>query len=206
MIRYIVFDFDGTIADTFSLLRKIGGDIANRHSIQINIEEARELGFQKALLKSRFPLWRLPQAILEVKKRLAEQAADVRPVRRIKQVLLRLSKKYRLGILSSNSREVIERFLARNKMGFFHLIYPDSSLFGKHAALSRLRKKYKLGSDELIYVGDEDRDIQAANRAHIRNIAVSWGFNNESALRKAKPTYIVSRPGQLLKLLRVPDV
>jgi len=201
--KYIIFDFDGTIADTFSFAEKIGKDIANRYSITISSEEAREVGFKTALLKSGFPLWHLSKTINEFKKRMSVNIVnDVEMINGIKPVLLSLYEKYRLGILSSNSKQNIEKFLRRhNTYNLFEFIYSDSSVFGKHVVLKRLCKKLNIDKNKLIYVGDEDRDIYAANRLGIKSIAFSGGYNNESVLKKANPSYLVSSPEQILEIL-----
>lgn len=205
MIKYVVFDFDGTIADTFPVVEKIGKEISKRYSLDIDSKEARKIGFKKALLKSKFPMWRIPQTVIEIKKRMSENVANnVEPIKNIKPILISLSKKYELGVLSSNSKENVETFLKRNKLhGLFQFILSDSSIFGKHIVLKKLCKKLDINVEEIVYIGDEDRDIEAANKMGIKNIAVSWGFNSESTLKKVKPNYIVSQPDEILKILSV---
>lgn len=202
MIKYLVFDFDGTIADTFHVFKEIGEEIAERYALKMNVEEARDLGFKKALLKSRFPMWQIPQTIKEIRHRMAESIAnEAEPIKGIIPALTILSQKFHLGILSSNSKENIGKFLIRHKIkGLFEFIYSDSSVFGKHIIIAKLCKKYSINADEIIFIGDEDRDIMASNKMKMKSIAVSWGFNNVSALQKAKPTYMISRPKELLTL------
>ena len=51
-----------------------------------------------------------------------------------------------------------------------------------------------------MYVGDEARDMEAARRAGVHSVGVTWGFNNRSALEKANPEKLVDKPKDLLKL------
>ena len=202
-MQYIIFDFDGTIADTFPIVEKISEDIAKRYHLQINAKEARKIGFKTALLKSKFSMWRLPQTVIEVRKRMAESIArDAKPIKNVKPVLISLSKKYKLGIVSSNSKQNVMAFLRRHQLAeLFVFVYSDSSIFGKQQVLKRVCKTFNIDKKEVTYIGDEDRDIKAAKKAGINNIAVSWGFNDRSALEKAKPDVIISKPKQILKIL-----
>ena len=194
-MQYIIFDFDGTIADTFPIVEKIAEDIAKRYNIKVDAKEAKRIGFKAALLKSKFPMWRLPQTVIEVRKRMAESIArDAKPIKNVKPVLISLSKKYKLGIVSSNSKQNVMAFLRRHQLAeLFVFVYSDSSIFGKQQVLKRVCKTFNIDKKEVTYIGDEDRDIKAAKKAGINNIAVSWGFNDRSALEKAKPDVIISK-------------
>ncbi len=51
--------------------------------------------------------------------------------------------------------------------------------------------------DDPIYVGDEIRDVEAAKKAGIRVIGVSWGYNSKNALLKAKPDHVIENPEEI---------
>ena len=55
--------------------------------------------------------------------------------------------------------------------------------------------------DDLIYAGDEMRDIRAARKAGVTGIGVCWGFNTEKALHKAGADYTVDNISALHELL-----
>jgi phosphoglycolate phosphatase-like HAD superfamily hydrolase len=67
-----------------------------------------------------------------------------------------------------------------------------------------------LSSEEVIYVGDETRDIEASKKINIKVIAVSWGFNSGEVLAKHNPDFLIHKPSELIEVLRslqkrVPD-
>ena len=203
MKKFIIFDFDGTIADTFSVVEEIANEYVKKYSIKLDPKEARVLGLKKVLIKSKFPIWKIPAILPSVKKRIGLRLKnDVNLFKGMKNVLKQLSKKYHLGIVSTNSKESIMIFLTKYKISsLFKFVHSDSSLFGKHIVLKRSFKKYHLTYNDVVYVGDEDRDIQAAKKSHIKIIAVSWGYNSKSLLLKNSPDYIADNPKQLLKIL-----
>jgi len=59
----------------------------------------------------------------------------------------------------------------------------------------------KLYTEDVIYIGDEVRDIEAARAAGIKIASVTWGYNLESILTENKPDYIVTQPRDLLNLM-----
>jgi len=85
-------------------------------------------------------------------------------------------------------------------MDYFDFIYSDGSLFGKGKILKRVLKKYEFFKRNVVYVGDEVRDIDAAREAGIKIVSVSWGFNSKEVLGSNKPNYIVDTPAELLGL------
>ncbi len=62
-----------------------------------------------------------------------------------------------------------------------------------------MRKK-QLTPEEIIYVGDETRDIDASKKINIKVIAVSWGFNSGEALSRHKPDFLIHQPSELIEV------
>ena len=52
-----------------------------------------------------------------------------------------------------------------------------------------------------IYVGDEIRDVDAAKKAGIKVIGVTWGYNTKNALSTAHPDHIVEKPEDLTSII-----
>lgn len=203
MIKYIVFDFDGTIADTFEVIKNIaineygkefGGD-------DIDFELFKNEGTKSFLKKMNVPLWKLPEMALKVTSKLSE-SNNINLFSGIIDLLNILKVNYKLGIVSSNSKENIIDTLKKNYIeDMFEFVYSDSSIFGKHLVLKKMCRKYKINPLDVMYVGDEDRDIVAAKKVKIKNIAVTWGFNSKDKLSRVLPDYIVDSPMQILEII-----
>ena len=106
-----------------------------------------------------------------------------------------------LGILSTNSRKNIKRLLQDHGLDMFSFYVSTNSALGKGRALKRLIKKNGWQPEEVLYIGDELRDIRGAKHAHIDSGAVSWGYNDVSLLKKEKPTWVFETPKEILKIL-----
>jgi phosphoglycolate phosphatase-like HAD superfamily hydrolase len=203
MSKTVIFDFDGTIADTFPIVEGIAHEIAKRYGIEMTTAEGRAIGLKQIIKQSKFPTLKIPQLLIEVKHRLGLKIKDeVNPFAEMDRVLNNLSRKFNLGIISSNSESNIKSFLEKHQLlGLFNYIHSDSSLFGKDLVLKRFCWKYKVNYCDIVYIGDEDRDISAAKKLEIKVIAVTWGYNDKGLLEKEKPDYLVDRPEQILEVL-----
>jgi pyrophosphatase PpaX len=60
----------------------------------------------------------------------------------------------------------------------------------------------KLGcsADETLFVGDSPHDVESGNAAHVRTAAATWGPFTRTALERARPTYWVDHPQEILAL------
>lgn len=105
-----------------------------------------------------------------------------------------------MGIVSSNSEDNILQNLKRYGVeDLFDFIFSESSIFGKHTVLKKMCANYKINPSEVVYIGDEDRDIIAAQKVKIKNIAVTWGFNSDKKLKEVHPDHLVNSPKEIIE-------
>jgi phosphoglycolate phosphatase len=108
----------------------------------------------------------------------------------------------RLGVLSSNHEDNIRRCLRANAVEeFFSFVVGYPKLFGKGKALRRIVRAERVGRAEVLYVGDEVRDVEAARKAGVAAAAVTWGFHAEALLRGSRPDHVVGDPTAILELV-----
>lgn len=207
MIKEVVFDFDGTIGLTLDLsveiLNGLVSELGYRQINNTDIEVFRLEGWKKALKKINFPLWKVPKVGMKVQKELHEQIEKVKVVEGLKEVLEELAKKdLILGILTSNTKENVEKFCKKNGLNMFRYIYSEKSLFGKEKGIKKLLKERKLKKDEIIYIGDEIRDWEACQKVGVKMIGVSWGFNDKKLFKEGGLKEIIDRPEELKDILK----
>ena len=85
---------------------------------------------------------------------------------------------------------------------FFDFIYSGVTIFGKTTIINNALKQNNLSSQQVIYVGDETRDIEASKKANIKVIAVAWGFNSHEVLAKQNPDFLIHQPMELLQVIQ----
>ena len=205
--KVIVFDFDGTIADTYQAIVDITNDLSSEFGYQpIDEEELlllKNLSSKEIVRRAEISLFKIPFLVKRVQKELGEQIADLSPIKGIESVLLELKQRnYILGIVTSNIRENVMLFLRKNNLEYlFDFIYSGTNIFGKHRIINELVRKRQLNKTDVIYVGDETRDIRSARKSGINVIAVGWGFNSQEILAEYKPDFLAVKPTELLEAI-----
>ena len=201
----IVFDFDGTIADSFEF---VSGFLADKggHSDWTLDERRRQfagLTMREIADKLGIPIWQAIWMYFYGRRVMTRHLTEVKPFAGIVSAIKDLHEKgYALYALSANRENNIQLFLEQHKLAqYFSGMQGSASIIGKTLALRRLIWRHEIEKSECIYIGDEAGDMRAARRLHVRGIAVTWGYNKEPKLRIEKPYAIANSPSELLKIL-----
>lgn len=210
MIRTVIFDFDGTIADTIpsypemlQILSKLTKELGVREITKADIIRFREQSIHTILQELHIPLFKVPFLVTRVKTALQKNLNASTPIPHMKKTLLNIKKAgYAMSIVTSSNKTDVENFLKRNRLEIFDVLYTGITLFGKDRLINSLMQKYQLKPKEVVYIGDEIRDIEAAKKAHIKVIAVSWGFNAKKGLQKNNPDFLIDKPQELLNTIQ----
>ncbi len=207
--KVLIFDFDGTIADSRMTLVKIANELAEEFGYepvtQRDIIRLSNLSSKDVIVQLPIPAYKIPFLLRRVKKELNQHIIDLKPFEGIQDALASLKQKnYYLGIITSNSAENVLQFLKKNELNqYFDFVDSANTLFGKHKTINNAIRKHKLLKEKIIYVGDETRDIQAAKKSKIKVAAVTWGFNSVHVLTKYNPDFILDQPQQLLEIINL---
>ncbi len=201
----LIFDFDGTIADTHLYLVELSNRLSKEFNYNIVYPEELELlkdkTSQEIIRYLKVPLLKIPSIIAKGKKELNKGISSIQPIKGLKEILLRLkSKGIKMGILSSNSKDNILIFLKNHGLDIFDFICATSKVWSKDSSLRRLMDLNGFHKNQILYIGDEIRDIAAAKKLGIKIAAVGWGYNSPKALKKNQPDYYVQNPQELLDL------
>jgi HAD superfamily hydrolase (TIGR01549 family) len=204
-MKHLIFDFDGTLADSLP----IAASIANQMVPQLRLDDQkiamlRELPTKQIIKASGMPYYRLPRLLVRGKKLLKTHLDELRIFPGIDQAIAQLHKDgYQMSVVSSNSEEIISKILTREGIQkYFVQVYGNVGLFNKTRAFKVVLRDQKITADQAIYIGDEVRDIEAARRGRLTMVAVTWGYNGPTILKKYKPDFVVSRPDQLVKAIK----
>jgi phosphoglycolate phosphatase len=202
----LIFDFDGTLADSFVLTVDVAHEVmgyADRLSAE-RIEQMRGLPPRTILREFGVRWWRIPALLTRGRKLIGGRlVAEVRPFPGVAPTLRKLhGGGHRLFVLSSNSKVNVDAFLHAHSMhDVFDRIYGDVGIFSKAGRLRQIIRENHLHSTDTWYVGDEVRDIIAAHQTGIAVAAVTWGFNSKAILQDARPDKIINKPQELVSLV-----
>ncbi|MBR0715984.1 HAD-IA family hydrolase [Bradyrhizobium liaoningense] len=203
-----IFDLDGTLADSFPWFLRTINDIADRFGFRRvaddEIEALRHASSREILSTLEVPLWKLPMIARYVRRLKAEHAATIPLFPGVEAMLRTLAGNgVQLALVTSDSEANAREKLGEAASLFAHYDC-SSSLFGKAAKFRRVTRRAGVGPAEVISIGDEVRDIDAARSAGIACGAVCWGYAAPAALRALAPDHIFERMDEIVAML-VPD-
>ena len=200
----IIFDLDGTIADSFdhvaAFMAKQAG-IKHLNAVEKNmlrglsmIGIARRLGFK---------WWHGPWLLHKGRREMSKNMHLFKSFPGIPELIKKLhAEGHELFVLSSNSKKNIKYFLKHQKLEkYFVDYYGGVGIFSKTPALRRLLRDHEIEIKNAVYIGDETRDIEAAKAIDLRVVAVSWGFASRNNLIEAKPLVVVDNTDELIAVL-----
>jgi phosphoglycolate phosphatase len=204
---YLIFDFDGTIVQSKMLAVQLFNELSGKHGgrriEQQEIAYLSDLSIPDRLRALNVPLHKLPAIILEGKREYKKAAASLQPVEGIRDILISLKVNgYSLGILSSNTTGNIQRFLDLYDISVFDFIHSATNLFGKHKAIASMTRRFQIDRSQMLYVGDEQRDVQACKKIGVKIVAVTWGFDSAPLLAEAEPDFLCHSPAAFADLIR----
>jgi phosphoglycolate phosphatase-like HAD superfamily hydrolase len=199
----VIFDFDGTVADSFDFVAGYLIKASGKKSDPELVDSLRNLSML-AMARTVGVGWlRLPRLFIHGRKDMRKGLKKVQPFAGMSDVIRKVhAEGHEVFMLSSNSVSTLHKFLHQHELHTYFLeLYGGVSIFGKAPALKRLIKENNLNIEDCIYVGDETRDIQASKYVGMRIISVTWGFARVADLKKLKPTALVDTPEELMTKL-----
>jgi len=207
--KVVIFDFDGTIANTLDSIIDIMNNLSNEFGFRkIKEEDIQYLRGKKPkeILKHLdISLFKLPFVIRKVRREINSHIALLPPSVELLPVLRLLKENNcRIGIVTTNIEENVRKFLHANNLDQFDFFYTAKKVFGKDITISKILKDMGLEKSHVYFVGDEVRDIEAGKKAGIKTIAVSWGYNTKDALAKEHPDYLIDSPMELKNIVLSP--
>jgi len=199
MYKLVIFDFDGTLADSAHWVIREMNPIASRFGFrQVNetdIEHLRCCDTRQILGHLGVPTWKLPFIARHVRRRMAQDAETIQLFPGAKALLRRLAGQgVVLGLVSSNSAANVRRILGPEAAALIEHYACGASLFGKAGKFRKVVKRARVKPCEALCIGDETRDIEAAREAGLASGAVAWGYARRELLAERSPTWLFETP------------
>ena len=191
-MRYelVIFDFDGTLADSFGWFVEVFNDAARRFRFRGleagEVEGLRGMSGRELMKHAGVAPWKLPFIVRHARRAKTGQRVDLFPG--VGEILRRLVEEgVTLAVATSNSRENVVRALGPENAALIRHWECDISFFGKKARFRRILRQSGVAAARALCVGDEIRDADAARAAGIPFGAVGWGYTTAEALRACGP-------------------
>lgn len=201
----IIWDFDGTLADTLKIALRVFNELAEAHGFLPikNTHAVRDMSLSQFLKIHRVRMHQVPGTFTALLGRLRHERQSIRLNEGIAETVHAIrTAGIRQVVVSSNDPITISDCLQRHGVSdCFESVHGTSRLFGKSGTIQQVTASHGLSAGQALYVGDEIRDIEAARAAGSASAAVTWGLNSEAALRTADPTHVIHAPAELCGLL-----
>lgn len=199
-MRYIIFDFDGVIVDTFNSL--YGLNKAVLKSIGINFSETD----YRNCFKNNFHLSikefigdeLLYNKYLKLRKdNFHHYYSDPELFNGAIDFLREIAGRAKLAIVSSTEKEVIRRTLEKHGIEtIFDRVF-GSNNFSKKMILIKIGARWKVPLSKIVLVSDTSGDIVVAKNLGLKAAGVLWGYHGYKELKATQPDFLAHNFSEL---------
>lgn len=198
----LILDFDGTVADDEYIVVDTFNEFAEDYGINpvSKVSEIKKKVYCHPLTCFRLFTVRdeLQTEILDaLAAKIDRVVIDVELANLLKELH---EKKVPLGILTTNRDSTVRKFLISNSINPDMFMFIESAV-DKRKRLKQLLEIYNIDGTSSYYMGDQTTDIQAA-RNLTGTIAVTWGYDSKSDLKKMDPTESADNIQEVRKILQ----
>jgi len=188
--RTFIFDFDGTIADTYAVAFAAANKVAHAAGVRTagagEQEAMRSLPLKQILRTFHIPWYRVPELLFRVRAELGNHIETTPLIPGIDPVVNELAGRgIVLGLLTANSEENVRHFLSRHGIDGFRFGSFSSGLWSKGKKLRALVRAQSIDPSTAVYIGDTPEDVAAGRKAGVAPVAVSWGYASVERLKAA---------------------
>ncbi|HSU15669.1 HAD hydrolase-like protein [Longimicrobium sp.] len=207
--RLAIFDFDGTLADSFPWFLRVVNEAARVHRFRRiepgDAEPLRGLDARRIIEHVGLPLWKLPLVARWMRRRMAADIGSIALFPGVDEMLRQLSEDgVRIAIVSSNSPANVRRVLGPENAARVAFYGCGVSLFGKRRKLRKVLAGSGVAAAEALCIGDEIRDLHAARAEGIAFGAVAWGYTTAAGLAAHHPEMLFTRVDEIAGRLGLP--
>ncbi|MBS0250726.1 MAG: HAD hydrolase-like protein [Proteobacteria bacterium] len=199
-MRYslVIFDLDGTLADSFPWFIGSLNDVADAFRLrrvgEDEIEPLRRADVPEILKLLGVPRWKLPMIARYMRKLKSTQLDTISLFPGTGDMLRTLKAGgVTLTLVSSDNEENAKVVLGPEYTTLFSDYNCSAALFGKAGKFRRVMKRAGVAPHQVLAIGDEARDLNAARAAGIDFAAVSWGYTAPDKLRTLAPDLMFER-------------
>lgn len=202
--QLVIFDFDGTLANSFPWFVSIFNTIADKYKFKRveagELDTLRGYSARQMIQHLGVPAWKLPLIGRHAKRLMGQSAAQIALFEGVDEMLRELARQgVILAVVSSNSEANIRQVLGPENAALISYYACGAALFGKHVQFRKILKKSRTPRRQTLCIGDEIRDIEAARRVDLPFGAVAWGFTAVEALKAYAPEEVFSRVEEIVE-------
>jgi len=190
--KLVIFDFDGTLGDTFGWMLDTSDALADRFGYRkidrSQLDTLRHLSAREMMKIHKLPALKVPAIAAHFQKLMKEDAGRIALFDGVEDMLRSVhAAGVTMAVVSSNSEENIRIVLGPELCELIGMFNCGASMFGKASKFRKVLKRLGVKPGETISIGDEIRDLDAAREVGLATGVVCWGYTAPDALRSQKP-------------------
>ena len=213
-IKLVIFDFDGTLADTkeniiltFQMtMKELGVEIKSRQecaaTIGLTLEDAFKVLYPGMAAEKYILLRDTYRRIFKENRKILVPGLFPEVMETLEELRHR---GYLMSIASSRLSPSLHSFLEDMKIAhlFEYAVGGDNVEHPKPApdAVLQILRHYNLSAEEAFVVGDMPFDINMATNAGVKSCGVTWGNADAAQLKESGANYVIDKMSQLLEIL-----
>lgn len=207
----VIFDLDGTLLDTYSLIRESFIHVFNKHMPNYPLKETQIQSFFGPVLEDSFRTLTKDEveiaAMVDTYRAFNIDKHDVylKTFDGASEVIERLKKEgYRLAIYSNKRKDAIMRGLDLVGLTSFfeYIVSSDDVTRVKPHPEGVLKILDFFNDNNAIMVGDTTYDIKAAKAANIRAMGVTWSFHSEESFYESGADFIAHTYDEVYNIIK----
>ena len=217
MYKVCIFDLDGTLTDTVeSLTYSVNATLSELGLSQITEEQckafvgsgARKL-IERSLKAAGDPELLHVEKAMEVYGRVFKENCTyhVAPYEGIVEMLDTLKALgVHLAVLSNKphlqTKDVVATFFGTKTFTCVQGQQEGIPRKPDPTAVFMIAKELNVATEECLYIGDSDVDMQTGNAAGVTTIGVTWGFRSREILKENGAVYIVDKAEEIISIVK----
>ncbi len=203
-MKFLIFDFDGTIVDTKTLyynavyknVKSFGYSYEDIDKV-IDMGENLKSVLRRLGLKGLMILFMKRKIMKEVKKQLStvHECKDVESIRGLKQEKILVTNSLKAAVLP-----LLKHFKLKKE---FKEVYGFEDFSDKGRFLRDYIKERRLNPDECYYIGDRAADVKVAKKAKCNSVIITGkcAWDSATELIEQEPDYLIHSIKDLKEIL-----
>jgi phosphoglycolate phosphatase len=192
-MKLLIFDFDGTIADTKSLYyHAIYNNVKRFGYSYKDVDKVIDLGtnLRKVLRRLGFSFvtsWFLHKKIMKGVEGYAKNIKKCKDVDSIKDI------KEKKILVSNSLKEFMLPILRHLKLRCFREIYGAEDFADKAEFIKKYMEKNKIKKQDCYYIGDRATDVKTARKAGCRSVIITGecAWDSQKEIIEQQPDFLV---------------
>jgi phosphoglycolate phosphatase len=204
--KLVMFDFDGTLADSFEWFIGTINKVAELYDFKPldlgRLDEIRGYSPRQMMAVTELPWWKLPLVTREMRRLMSTRIDEIPLFQGVNELFQDLRREgTEIAIVTSNAKENVVRVLGSENTALISYWGCGASMFGKQSKVKAVLKASSLLINDAVYVGDAISDSEMAASLKIDFVGVAWGYTKPEILQNHSKIPLLEEMNDLLSVI-----